>query len=65
MYAGLDDIRVPFNQISRMRRELEASGNPVKGFVTKENEGHGYGKLENNVDLYTQMLAFIKEQIGQ
>ena len=65
MYAGLDDIRVPYNQISRMKRELEANGNAVKGFVAKEKEGHGFGKLENNVDLYTQIFAFLKDQFGQ
>ena len=65
MYAGIDDIRVPLPQIARMKRELEAAGNPVKGFVIKEKEGHGFGKLENNVDLYTQILAFLKDQFGQ
>lgn len=65
LYAGEDDIRVPIAQISRMARELDRAGNPVKAFVIKEKEGHGYGKLENNVDLYTQMLAFLKEQFGQ
>lgn len=65
MYAGIDDIRVPLGQISRMKRELEATGNPVKGYVLKENEGHGFGKLENRVDLYNQILAFLKVQFGQ
>jgi len=65
LYAGEDDIRVPIAQISRMARELDRAGNPAKAFVIKEKEGHGYGKLENNVDLYTQMLAFLKEQFGK
>ena len=65
LYAGEDDIRVPIAQISRMSKELERSGNPAKAFVVKEKEGHGYGKLENNVDLYTQMLAFLKDQFGK
>ena len=65
MYAGIDDIRVPLGQISRMKRELESTGNPVKGYVLKENEGHGYGKLENNIDLYNQILDFLKGQFGQ
>ncbi len=65
LYAGEDDIRVPIAQISRMAKELERSGNPPKAFVIKEKEGHGYGKLENNVDLYTQMLAFLKDQFGK
>jgi dipeptidyl aminopeptidase/acylaminoacyl peptidase len=63
LYAGLDDIRVPIAQIKRMKNELEKAGNPVKGYVAKEKEGHGFGKLENNVDLYTQMLAFLEEYL--
>ena len=49
LYAGEDDIRVPISQISRMAKELERSGNPPKAYVIKEKEGHGFGKLENNV----------------
>ena len=65
MYAGIDDIRVPLGQISRMKRELEAAGNPVKAYVLKENEGHGFGKLENRVDNWNQILVFLKDQFGQ
>jgi dipeptidyl aminopeptidase/acylaminoacyl peptidase len=65
LYAGEDDLRVPIAQISRMARELTSAGNPPKAFVVKQKEGHGFGKLENNVDLYTQILAFLKEQFGQ
>lgn len=65
MYAGIDDIRVPLGQISRMKNELERVGNPVKGYVLKENEGHGFGKLENRVDLYNQILVFLKDQFDQ
>ncbi len=65
LYAGADDIRVPLAQISNMASELESAGNPPKAFVIKKREGHGYGTVENNVDLYTQMLAFLNEQIGK
>ncbi|MBL8311008.1 MAG: S9 family peptidase [Burkholderiales bacterium] len=64
LYAGQDDIRVPIDQIIRMDKALKAAGNPAKAFVIKEKEGHGFGKLENNVDLYTQVLKFLDEQIG-
>jgi len=64
LYAGEDDIRVPIKQIAQMAKELERSGNPPKGYVVKAEEGHGFGKLENNVDLYTQVLAFLKSEIG-
>lgn len=65
LYAGEDDIRVPISQISSMAKEMTRAGNPPKAFVIKEKEGHGYGKMENNIDLYTQMLAYLKDQFGQ
>jgi dipeptidyl aminopeptidase/acylaminoacyl peptidase len=64
LYAGEDDSRVPIPQINRMERALRAAGNPAKAYVVKEREGHGFGKLENNIDLYTQVLKFLDEQIG-
>ncbi len=65
LYAGQDDIRVPIDQIKRMDRALREAGNPAKGYVVKAKEGHGFGKLENNVDLYTQLLKFLDDQIGK
>jgi dipeptidyl aminopeptidase/acylaminoacyl peptidase len=65
LYAGEDDSRVPIDQVNRMDRELRRAGNPPKAYVTKPKEGHGFGKLENNIDLYTQILKFLDEQIGK
>jgi dipeptidyl aminopeptidase/acylaminoacyl peptidase len=65
LYAGQDDIRVPIDQINRMDKALKAAGNPAKAYVVKQKEGHGFGRLENNVDLYTQVLKFLDEQIGK
>ena len=65
LYAGADDIRVPLAQITNMATELSDSGNVPKAFVIKKREGHGFGTLENNVDLYNQVLAFLDEQIGK
>ncbi|MDX2220621.1 MAG: prolyl oligopeptidase family serine peptidase [Burkholderiales bacterium] len=65
LYAGEDDLRVPIAQIGAMARNLRDAGNPPKAYVVKPNEGHGFGKLENNVDLYTQIFAFLKEQFGK
>jgi len=65
LYAGRDDVRVPVDQINRMDRALKAAGNPAPAYVVKAGEGHGFGKLENNVDLYTQILKFLDEQIGK
>ena len=65
LYAGQDDIRVPISQINRMNRALRSAGNPPAAFVVKDKEGHGYGKTENLLDLYTQVLKFTDEQIGK
>jgi dipeptidyl aminopeptidase/acylaminoacyl peptidase len=65
LYAGLDDIRVPIAQIRNMESRLASAGNPPKDFVVKEKEGHGFGKLENNVDLYNRILEFLNAQIGK
>ena len=63
LYAGLDDIRVPIAQINEMASNLEAAGNAPKGFVVKRNEGHGFGKLENRVDTWTQILEFLQKHL--
>lgn len=64
MYAGADDIRTPIEQTTAMIRALESAGNPPKVVVIKKEEGHGFGKLENNVDLYEKVLEFLDQQIG-
>lgn len=64
VYAGSDDIRTPLEQTNAMVRALERAGNPPKAVVIKKEEGHGFGKVENRVDLYTQMLNFIEASIG-
>ena len=64
MYAGADDIRTPLEQTTRMISALEKAGNPPKVVLIKQNEGHGYGKVENSVELYEKMLDFLDQQIG-
>lgn len=65
LYAGQDDIRVPIGQINRLSRALKSAGNPPAAYVVKDEEGHGYGKLENLLDLYTRILKFLDQQIGK
>jgi dipeptidyl aminopeptidase/acylaminoacyl peptidase len=64
MYAGAADIRTPPEQTRAMVSALERAGNPPKAVIIKSEEGHGFGRLENNVDLYTRMLDFLDENIG-
>lgn len=63
LYAGRDDVRVPFSQIDRMAKALTASGNPPKAFVAKAGEGHGFSKVENRIDLYNQILEFLDKHL--
>ena len=65
LYAGRDDTRVPIDQMNAMDKALKDVGNPAKAFVVKPQEGHGFGKLENRIDLYNQMLAFLETQLGK
>ncbi len=65
LYAGVDDTRVPIDQINRMSTALTKAGNPPKAYVKKNQEGHGFGRLENNVDLYTQILKFLDENLAK
>jgi dipeptidyl aminopeptidase/acylaminoacyl peptidase len=48
-----------------MSTALTKAGNPPKAYVKKNQEGHGFGKLENNVDLYTQILKFLDENLSK
>lgn len=63
-YAGADDIRTPREQTDNMVRALERAGNTPKKVIVKAEEGHGYGRVENNVDLYKHILEFLDTTIG-
>jgi dipeptidyl aminopeptidase/acylaminoacyl peptidase len=63
LYAGEEDIRVPIAQINRMAKELANAGNPPKEYVVKAKEAHGFGVLENSVDTWTKILAFLDENL--
>jgi dipeptidyl aminopeptidase/acylaminoacyl peptidase len=64
IYAGAEDIRTPLEQTTAMVRALERAGNPPQKVLIKSEEGHGFGKLENNVDLYNEILKFLDATIG-
>jgi dipeptidyl aminopeptidase/acylaminoacyl peptidase len=64
MWAGAADFRTPIEQTRNMQSALERAGNPPKAMLIKPGEGHGFGVVENNVELYDAMLKFLDEQIG-
>jgi dipeptidyl aminopeptidase/acylaminoacyl peptidase len=63
MYAGSDDIRTPIEQTTRMVDALKKAGNAPEVMIKKE-EAHGFGKLDNRVDLGEKMLDFLAKHIG-
>ena len=63
IWAGADDVRTPIEQTRKMVSGLESAGRAPKVLI-KPGEGHGFGKVENNVELYDEMLKFLEAQIG-
>jgi dipeptidyl aminopeptidase/acylaminoacyl peptidase len=57
-------VRTPIEQTNAIVRALRSAGNPPRHLIIKPGEGHGYGKLENNVDLYNKVFEFLDETIG-
>ena len=64
IYAGEDDIRTPIEQTSSMVRALEKAGHPPQKVIIKSGESHGFGKLENRLELYEAALKFLDQHIG-
>jgi dipeptidyl aminopeptidase/acylaminoacyl peptidase len=64
MAYGREDRRVPIIHGERMRDALERLGKPVEWMV-KTEEGHGFRQLENRVEFYTRLEAFIRRAIAK
>ncbi|WP_233590171.1 S9 family peptidase [Dyella dinghuensis] len=60
---GEADERAPFAQAKAMRAALEAAHKPYE-WLTKPNEGHGFYKEENVVDMYNHVQSFLEKNIG-
>ncbi len=62
--AGARDQRAVPEQTELMNKALTAAGNKPEGMIIQSGEMHGFYKEENNLNLYTEMLAFFKRHIG-
>jgi dipeptidyl aminopeptidase/acylaminoacyl peptidase len=61
--SGEADRRTPLEQAEKMREAMQKVGkNPE--WMVKPEEGHGFAKLENRVDMYSKMLEFFNKHIG-
>jgi dipeptidyl aminopeptidase/acylaminoacyl peptidase len=63
LVAGEEDERVNIEHYRRMAAALTKAGHKFDSLV-KPNEGHGFAEVENRVELYTKMLAFLQRNIG-
>ena len=62
--AGQRDQRAPPEQTEAMRDALKAAGHPADDVIVQAGEGHGFYSEDNNLNLYTKMLAFFDRYIG-
>lgn len=61
--AGGEDKRAPIEHTEMMEKALRTAGASVEAHYYP-TEGHGFYKLENELDYYTKLLTFFSKQIG-
>jgi len=62
--AGRTNPRCPVAKTEQVYDALYARGIPVE-MVTYEDEGHGFGEVENPIDAYRRRAAFFARHIGR
>ena len=62
--AGALDVRTPPEQTEFLGKALTAAGNPPEGMIIQSGEMHGFYDVQNNVNLFTEMLGFFNRHIG-
>ena len=63
LISGGEDQRAPAVHSENLRSELKKNGIDVD-WLYKSNEGHGFYKQENKIELYDRILAFLEASIG-
>lgn len=61
---GARDQRVPIEQMHFLISQLEKSGKSPEKVIIQRREGHGFYDLDNRIELYTQLQAFLDRHIG-
>lgn len=61
---GEKDVRVPVKHMNFLVSQLRAAGKQPEEVVVEKKEAHGFRDIDNNVNLYTKMLAFFDRHIG-
>ncbi len=61
---GANDPRVNIDESDQIVKALRTKGVEVP-YMVKYNEGHGFGKEENRMDLYSAMMGFFAEHLKE
>ena len=59
---GANDPRVNIDESDQIVRGLRNKGITVP-YMVKYDEGHGFGKEENRMELYSAMMGFFAEHL--
>lgn len=60
---GEEDLRVPLAHGRRLRSALERAGRPPAVWITYPGEGHGWRKIENDVDFAQRLERFLAQHL--
>jgi dipeptidyl aminopeptidase/acylaminoacyl peptidase len=61
---GEKDVRVPIKNMHFLVSQLAKVGKKPDDVIVEKKEAHGFRDLQNQVNLYTKMLAFFDKYIG-
>ncbi|EJN60551.1 dipeptidyl aminopeptidase/acylaminoacyl peptidase [Halogranum salarium B-1] len=59
---GENDPRVPVGEAEQIVEKAREQGVPVRKLIF-DDEGHGFSKLENRVQAYTEIVDFLEEHV--
>ncbi len=59
---GENDPRVPVGEATQIAEEAQKQGVPVRKLIF-EDEGHGFSKLDNQIEAYRSVVAFLDEHV--
>ena len=62
LLAGGNDPRCPKSEAQQVADVIKKRGGTVE-FKVYENEGHGFAKVENQIDAYSRVAAFLKKYV--
>lgn len=62
LLAGANDPRCPKTEAEQVAQAIKKRGGAVE-LKVYENEGHGFTKIENQIDAYTRIAEFLKKYV--